>query len=139
MRKRFRHALRAFVDMFREAAAKLKLGNVAAAIFPKGCFRPSLGFVNIGEELGPAARETSRSSPPPQSEPKRRWWAYHRTPEQVRLSTIRTLPKSLTWHVPYRENIDAKTEIRSHGQSKEPRFRTTSWPSGPQAGCLSFR
>ncbi len=55
MRKRFRQALRAFVDLFREAAAKLKLGNVAAALFPKGCFRPSLGFVNIGEELDPLA------------------------------------------------------------------------------------
>ena len=41
--------------MFREASAKLRLGNVAAAIFPKGSFRPSLGFVNTGEEFDPLA------------------------------------------------------------------------------------
>ncbi|MCP3995898.1 MAG: hypothetical protein GY722_12665, partial [bacterium] len=55
MRKRFRQALRAFVDMFREASVALRLGNAAAAIFPKGSFRPSLGFVHTGEELDPLA------------------------------------------------------------------------------------
>ncbi|MCP4202968.1 MAG: hypothetical protein GY769_13680 [bacterium] len=55
MRKRFRQALRAFVDMFREASVTLRLGNAAAAIFPKGSFRPSLGFVRTGEELDPLA------------------------------------------------------------------------------------
>ena len=55
MRKRFRLTLRAFVDMFREASVTLRLGNAAAAIFPKGCFRPSLGFVHTGEELDPQA------------------------------------------------------------------------------------
>ncbi len=51
MRKRFRQALRAFVDMFREASVTLRLGNAAAAIFPKGSFRPSLGFVRTGGEF----------------------------------------------------------------------------------------
>ncbi len=55
MRQRFRQALRAFVDMFREASVTLRLGNAAAAIFPKGSFRPSLGFVRTGEELDPLA------------------------------------------------------------------------------------
>ncbi len=55
MRKRFRQALHAFIEMFKEASLNLRLGNVAAAIFPKGCFRPSLGFVGTGEELDPLA------------------------------------------------------------------------------------
>ncbi len=55
MRERFRQALRGFVDMFREAAAKLKFGYVKEAIFPKGSFRPSLGFVRSGEEFDPLA------------------------------------------------------------------------------------
>ncbi len=55
MRKRFRQTLRAFVDMFREASVQLRLGSAAAAIFPKGCFRPSDGFVTVGEELDPLA------------------------------------------------------------------------------------
>ncbi len=55
MRERFRQALRAFVDMFREASVTLRLGNAAAAIFPKGSFRPSLGFVRTSEELDPLA------------------------------------------------------------------------------------
>ncbi len=33
----------------------MRLGNAAAAIFPKGSFRPSLGFVRTGEELDPLA------------------------------------------------------------------------------------
>ncbi len=55
MRQRFRQALRGFVDMFREASAKLKFGYVKEAIFPKGSFRPSLGFVSTGEEFDPLA------------------------------------------------------------------------------------
>ncbi len=55
MRERFRQALRGFVDMFREASLKLRLGYGAEAIFPKGSFRPSLGFVNTGEEFDPLA------------------------------------------------------------------------------------
>ncbi|MCP3994918.1 MAG: hypothetical protein GY722_07620 [bacterium] len=55
MRKRFRQTLRAFVDIFREASVTLRLGNGAAAIFPKGSFRPSLGFVSTGKELDPLA------------------------------------------------------------------------------------
>ncbi len=55
MSERFRQALRAFVDMFREASLKLRLGYAAEAIFPKGSFRPSLGFVRTGEELDPLA------------------------------------------------------------------------------------
>ncbi len=55
MRKRFGQTLRAFVDMFREASVTLRLGNVTSAIFPKGSFRPSLGFVSAGEELDPLA------------------------------------------------------------------------------------
>jgi hypothetical protein len=53
IRKRFRQALRAFVDMFREASVTLRLGNPAEAIFPKWSFRPSRGFVRTGEELDP--------------------------------------------------------------------------------------
>ncbi|MCP4006454.1 MAG: hypothetical protein GY725_19930 [bacterium] len=55
MRERFRQALRGFVDMFREASAKLKFGYIREAIFPKGSFRPSLGFVRTGEEFDPLA------------------------------------------------------------------------------------
>ncbi len=55
MRKRFRQTLRAFVEMFRQASVTLRLGNAAAAIFPKGSFRPSLGFISAGEELDPLA------------------------------------------------------------------------------------
>ncbi len=55
MRERFRQALRGFVDMFREASIKLRFGYVEEAIFPKGSFRPSLGFVWTGEELDPLA------------------------------------------------------------------------------------
>ncbi len=49
IRQRFRQALRGFVDMFREASTRLKFGYVKEAIFPKGSFRPSLGFVSCGE------------------------------------------------------------------------------------------
>ncbi len=55
MRERFRQALRGFVDMFREAAAKLKFGYIKEAIFPRGSSRPSLGFVRTGEEFDPLA------------------------------------------------------------------------------------
>ncbi|MCP5040256.1 MAG: hypothetical protein GY944_04450 [bacterium] len=55
MRERMRQVYRAFVEMFREASLKVKFGNVAKAIFPKGCFPPSLPFVRTGEELDPLA------------------------------------------------------------------------------------
>ncbi len=51
MRKRVRQALRAFVDMFREASVTLRLGNA-----------PSLGFVSVGEELDPLAPYSEAAS-----------------------------------------------------------------------------
>ncbi|MCP3960813.1 MAG: hypothetical protein GY719_23460, partial [bacterium] len=55
MRERVQQAHRAFVEMFREASLKVKFGNVAKALFPKGCFPSSLPFVRTGEEFDPLA------------------------------------------------------------------------------------
>ncbi len=55
MRKRFRQAYGAFVAMFQEASLQVRFGNVSAAVFPKGCFPPSLPFVGAGEEFDPLA------------------------------------------------------------------------------------
>ncbi len=55
MRERVVKAYRGFVNMFREASLKVKLGNVAAARFPKCSFPPSLPFTRIGEEFDPLA------------------------------------------------------------------------------------
>ncbi len=48
-------ANRGFVEMFREASLKVKLGRVAEAIFPHGSFPPSLPFVRKGEVFDPLA------------------------------------------------------------------------------------
>ncbi len=55
MRDRVKLAYRAFVEMFREASLKVKLGRVAEAVFPKHSFPPSLPFVRIGEDFDPLA------------------------------------------------------------------------------------
>ncbi len=73
MRKRFRQALRAFVDMFREASVTLRLGNAAAAIFPKGAFdRASDSSASAKSSIlwpTPAVRATSHCWSRRQSEP----------------------------------------------------------------------
>ncbi len=55
MRDRVRRARRAFRDMYRAAAEKLKWGRIAEAVFPKGSFPPSLPFVRIGISFDPLA------------------------------------------------------------------------------------
>ncbi len=55
MRERVKQAYRAFVEMFREASLKVRLGRVAEAIFPKHSFPPSLPFVRLGDAIDPLA------------------------------------------------------------------------------------
>ncbi len=55
MRDRVRRARRAFGEMFRAAAEKLKWGKIAEAIFPKNSFPPSLPFVRKGIAFDPLA------------------------------------------------------------------------------------
>ncbi len=73
MRKRFRQALRAFVDMFREASVTLRLGNAAAANFPRGASGRTLDssakVKSSTPWLTPAVRAISHCWPQRQSEP----------------------------------------------------------------------
>ncbi len=55
MRDLMKLAYRAFVEMFREASLKVKLGRVTEAIFPKHSFPPSLPFVRFGDAIDPLA------------------------------------------------------------------------------------
>ncbi|MEM7587556.1 MAG: hypothetical protein AAF560_29480, partial [Acidobacteriota bacterium] len=55
MHDRVKKAYGAFVELFREASLKVKLGRVSEAIFPKHCFPPSLPFVRVGELIDPLA------------------------------------------------------------------------------------
>ncbi len=55
MRERVKKAYRVFVEMFREASLKVKLGRVTEAIFPKHSFPPSLSFVRTGDAIDPLA------------------------------------------------------------------------------------
>ncbi len=55
MRDRMRLAYRTFVEIFREASLKVKLGRVTEAIFPKHSFPPRLSFVRVGEVIDPLA------------------------------------------------------------------------------------
>ena len=55
MRDRVKQAYRGFVEMFREASLKVKLGRVAEAVFPQGSFPPSLPFTRTGEVFDPLA------------------------------------------------------------------------------------
>ncbi len=55
MRDRVQRAFRGFVEMYREAALKVKQGRVAEAIFPKGSFPPNLPFIRHGEIFDPLA------------------------------------------------------------------------------------
>ena len=48
MRDRVRRARRAFRDMYRAAANKLKWGKIAEAVFPQGSFPPGLPFARTG-------------------------------------------------------------------------------------------
>ena len=50
-----KQAYRGFVEMFREASLKVRLGRAAEAIFPKGSFPPNLPFHRTGEEFDPLA------------------------------------------------------------------------------------
>ncbi len=55
MRGRMKQAYRVFVEIFREASLKVKLGRVTEAVFPKHSFPPNLPFTRVGEVIDPLA------------------------------------------------------------------------------------
>ncbi len=55
MRERVKKAYRVFVEIYREASLKVKLGRVTEAIFPKHSFPPSLPFIRFGDAIDPLA------------------------------------------------------------------------------------